>query len=412
MAIRFCLVLATALGALVAPAQAAFPGGNGQIVFHRTNDAGSSDLFVADPDGSNPVNLTQTPDLAYNDFEAAWSADGTRLAFVSASGIWTMDGDGSFAGPLTLGYAPSWSADGSKIYYERPEIFYPSQGKFEIYGMNADGTGQVSLTRDFGGEDPVASPRGDRIAFAHGSGRIHTMNLDGTDIRPVSSQDAFHPEWSPDGSQIVYARWRCCGTPVDLWIVNADGSGERRLTDTPGAELSAVFSPDGEHILFQRPGDPVGDEVWIMNADGSGERRLIEDARQPDWQPLPNRAPACSGVTAAPGQIAKHNRTFVTVALSGASDPDGDPVSISIAGVTQDEPLTNGVDARAGATPDSVRLRAERDNRGDGRVYRIAFEATDANGGSCTGTATVGVPRRNHAPAVDSAPPSFDSFGP
>jgi hypothetical protein len=60
---------------------------------------------------------------------------------------------------------------------------------------------------------------------------------------------------------------------------------------------------------------------------------------------------------------------------------------------------------------DAVRLRAERDNRGDGRVYRISFEAGDGNGGSCEGTATVGVPRRKNGPAIDSAPPSYDSFG-
>ena len=60
-----------------------------------------------------------------------------------------------------------------------------------------------------------------------------------------------------------------------------------------------------------------------------------------------------------------------------------------------------------------VRLRADaRDSGGDGRVYRIAFRATDGNGGECAGVAQVTVPRHRHRPAVDSAPPSYDSLAP
>ena len=58
---------------------------------------------------------------------------------------------------------------------------------------------------------------------------------------------------------------------------------------------------------------------------------------------------------------------------------------------------------------DVLRVRAERSPRGDGRVYRIAVTATDSHGASCTGTATVGVPRHRNRAAVDSAPPSYDS---
>jgi hypothetical protein len=82
--------------------------------------------------------------------------------------------------------------------------------------------------------------------------------------------------------------------------------------------------------------------------------------------------------------------------------------------VTQDEPVVGSGD---NTSPDAVdqgggqlRVRAERNPHGDGRVYRIAFKASDGRGGSCSGTATVSVPRKKRKAAVDSAPPSYDSL--
>ena len=123
--------------------------------------------------------------------------------------------------------------------------------------------------------------------------------------------------------------------------------------------------------------------------------------------------PDCSGVGASPNVLshAGGGRRFVLVTLSGASDPDLDPVSLTVTGVTQDEPLGDTTpDAATGSAADQVLLRAERDRQGDGRVYRIAFSASDGQGGSCTGTATVSVPLRKGVPAVDSGG-SYDSFG-
>jgi hypothetical protein len=135
----------------------------------------------------------------------------------------------------------------------------------------------------------------------------------------------------------------------------------------------------------------------------------------PDWQPIPNQPPDCSGVAPSRPVLTTANRKLMPVTLDGATDPDGDPTTLAIDGVTQDEPVTGRGDS---TSPDAIdegdgelRVRAERDPRGDGRVYRIAFTVFDDHGGSCSGTATVSVPRKRHKPAVDSAPPSYDSFG-
>jgi hypothetical protein len=133
--------------------------------------------------------------------------------------------------------------------------------------------------------------------------------------------------------------------------------------------------------------------------------------------PPTNRPPDCSTVTANPSTLWPPNHTFRLVTLSGGTDPDGDAVTLTITGVTQDEPV-NGAgdgntspDAQAGAQANTVRLRAERSGTGDGRVYRISFTGSDSQGGTCTGTVTVGVPHDQGAGSapVDSAPPSFPS---
>ena len=105
------------------------------------------------------------------------------------------------------------------------------------------------------------------------------------------------------------------------------------------------------------------------------------------------------------------------VTLAGATDVDGDPVTLRITGVTQDEPLRRqgrgdrAPDARwVAGYPNRVKLRAERKGTGNGRVYRIAFTVSDGRGGTCTGLVRVEVRHRRHRAAVDSGR-SFNSFG-
>ena len=135
--------------------------------------------------------------------------------------------------------------------------------------------------------------------------------------------------------------------------------------------------------------------------------------------PPVNEPPDCSTVTASPNTLWPPNHKFVLVTIGGATDPEGGSVTLTITGVTQDEPL-NGTgdgdtspDADTGPASNKVFLRAERAGDRDGRVYRIAFTAADGDGGTCSGTVKVGVPHDQSGPAaVDSAPPSVNSFGP
>jgi hypothetical protein len=125
-----------------------------------------------------------------------------------------------------------------------------------------------------------------------------------------------------------------------------------------------------------------------------------------------NTPPDCSGVHASLSTL-NNTGKFIKVTLSGATDADGDALTYSIIGVTQDEkvvgpPGTTSPDAMRATSSDSVLLRAERDPMGDGRIYTISYSVSDGED-SCTDTTTVAVPRKKGEKAVLS-PASYDSF--
>ncbi|WDF35275.1 VWA domain-containing protein (plasmid) [Arthrobacter agilis] len=158
-------------------------------------------------------------------------------------------------------------------------------------------------------------------------------------------------------------------------------------------------------------GDHVFDIVALADGGDIGHQSLTITV------PPRNTAPVCTAVTATPTSIWPPNHKLVNISLAGVTDPDGDPVKLTVTGVTQDEPLNGPGDGDA--SPDAVistdgsslQVRAERSGTGDGRVYTIAFTGTDTNGGTCSGTTTVGVPLdQRGAAAVDSGT-SYNSLG-
>ena len=110
-----------------------------------------------------------------------------------------------------------------------------------------------------------------------------------------------------------------------------------------------------------------------------------------------NAAPDCAGAEASPGTLWPPSHKLRSVGVT-VTDPDGDPVTVTITSVKQDEPLNGrgdgntSPDAALASTTGEVLLRAERSGIADGRVYGIQFRASDGQGGSCTGTVFAGVP--------------------
>nr|MDP8943006.1 DUF5050 domain-containing protein [Actinomycetota bacterium] len=170
---------------------------------------------------------------------------------------------------------------------------------FEIYAMNADGTGETRLTNnDVHDLSAAWSPRGDKIVFSRGhtsATDIYVMNADGTGAMRLTS-DSFNeddPAWSRDGQKIVFQRSGVrSGTGfAEIVVINADGSGETKLADNG---FQPAWSPDGEKIAFIMgcigcaPDGRTGSHINVMNADGTGRTRLTAgDARDeyPTWSP-------------------------------------------------------------------------------------------------------------------------------
>ena len=442
--VRGALILSAVLLWLagMVPAHAAFPGENGKIAFLRDFDSRNLQVFTMDPDGSALTSIRPTVGKT-----PSWSADGKRIVFqgcpnvhLPSCGIWVMDGDGGNAVQLTstrfdavAGTGPSWSPDGRQLAFTRGDhTVGDSAYGGDIHVMNSDGTGIRNITNHAAeDQDPAWSPDGELIAFRSDRGgeeEIHVMRPDGTAVRRLTDATAggstfdASPDWSPDGSKVVFSRsGDFPGIDSELFTVTRDGSDVTRITFDPRLNGQPAWSPDGSKIvmssafLFElRP------DIEVIDADGSNHVRLTSGPERdvhPDWQPVPSRPPDCSSVRASPEVLLPANRTFRAVTVSGGSDPDGDLVTLSVDRVTQDEPVTaNGdptsPDARLGPASDTVSLRAERNPRGDGRVYRIAFTISDGRGESCSGEVSAFVPRHPKEPAVDSSPPSYDSLAP
>ncbi len=246
-------------------------------------------IFLISADGSNPIQLTS----GNKDAWPAWSPDGAKIAFGSWREqnnyeIYVMNADGTGVTRLTSDpasdYTPFWSPDGTKIAFASDR-----DGNFEIYVMNADGTGVVRLTND-GRFDlgPAWSPDGLKIAFTSfrsGQPEVYVMNANGTGLVPLTDNLGFDPAWSPDGTRIAFGSTRN-GT-VEIYVMNADGSGVTKLTSNDAIEDGPAWSPNGTKIAFRSDRDG-NSEIYSMNADGTAQTRLtnspVFDAF-PRWRP-------------------------------------------------------------------------------------------------------------------------------
>jgi Tol biopolymer transport system component len=331
---RMTLVAAglAALAALAAaPAHATFPGENGRLVFQRPIGE-QSDLFTIKPSGKALHRRTRT--RLFED-RAEWSADGRHLAFAgsnrsgSREEIWTMSASGRQRRALTsfrsISAAPTWSPDGRIGFFTLSDFPPPASDDdppppAEIHSMAADGTDDQRLTNDDEIQtDPTWSPDGSSIAYIHWCEvpgeegafdlALYVMNRDGTGQRPLLDCSAkrfiSNANWSPDGRRLVFevatARpsGRSSGRQSDIAVINADGTGLRRLTRTAALETHPVWSPDGRRIAFTsdrhaRRGrlEPLGPafELYTMRADGRDVRRITRNRvpdLHPNWQPIP-----------------------------------------------------------------------------------------------------------------------------
>ena len=186
---------------------------------------------------------------------------------------------------------------------------------YDISVANADGSGTRRITDNprYDAEGTL-SPDGKTIVFTSlrdGDLDIYTMHVDGTNLKRLTRTLGYDggPFFSPDGKQIVYRAWHAQTaadsgeytsllaqnlvrpTRMEIWVMNADGSNQRQVTNLGGANFAPYFHPDGHRILFasnhKNPRSRNFD-LYLVNADGTGLEQVTTNT---DFDAFPMFSP-------------------------------------------------------------------------------------------------------------------------
>jgi hypothetical protein len=283
--------------------------------------------------------------------------------------------------PVTLDGTGSYDPDGEPIAFAWTQVGGPAV-------VLADGdTAQPSFTA------PLVGRAGDVFTFrlvvtdglveGEDTMTVFVENVNQppvADAGPDQTENELAPvtldgsgSSDPDGDPLTYEWTQVSGTPVTL----SDAA-----TAMPGFTAPDV-EPGGERLVFRLV---VTDDLGAASAAAEVTVHVLNV----------NDPPACQLARPHPAVLWPPDHKLVPIAIAGVTDPDGDPVTFTIRGVTQDEPV-NGL-GDGDTAPDvvvqggRVLVRRERAGGGNGRVYMIQFTAADGQGGACEGTIAVGVP--------------------
>lgn len=277
--------------------------GQGEIVFVRGDKAGAA-ICTMKPDGSAIVPVFRKRVSLYS---PQWNRERSRIIYSSDQDsrrrsslrnvtfdIYSMKRNGSQTKRLTkwpgLALGPSYAPNGRKIVFSAMKRVRGNRlSASHIYTMNADGSGIKQLTHGGENQSPAFTPDGRAIVFVRAFGRnreICRMNANGTGQKRLTNSPGTDqtPVVSPDGAKIAWVSKR--DGSYRIYSMNADGSRQKQLTRGRAPNFGPSFSPDGKRIVFSSLRDG-NQELYTMSAEGENVRRLTKtstDEFYPCWR--------------------------------------------------------------------------------------------------------------------------------
>lgn len=279
------------------------------IVFSSTRD-GNAEIYILDQNGAR--NLTNN---SASDGSPALSPDGQKIYFSSnRSGnyeIYSMNRDGSGITRLTTNSVTDVGPSvGSNLIVFGREV---TTGHPQIFTMKLDGTDQTNISNNsFNEGDPKLSPDGLKVVYASDRNavfgpnqylEVYSMNVDGTGVTRLTVNDNgidYHPAWSPDGSKIAFTSNRaanpktpgdpaCYDQALEIWVMNANGTGLRNLSDHCRGDVWPAWSPDGTEIVFASDRGSTTNfawDLWKIPSIGGTATRLTTTGKEstPVWR--------------------------------------------------------------------------------------------------------------------------------
>jgi hypothetical protein len=338
------VVVALFAAVLSTPAQAAFPGANGEIAF----EDGSGSLSTVLPDGSTrPLPVNAPGPLS----DPAYSADGAQLAFTNPDGLWVANADGSTPTQVaanTLGdaRAPAWEPNGERLVFVREDTYNGTCVTDRVAIVNVTPPREEHLlTGNLGcvNPEPSWSPDGLRIAYVANGTRTDVWIVPaptplgpdlpppagpvGTNVTRSTDADNGAPDWSPDGQMLVFTRTPS-EQPSSIYVMNADGSGARPVP--AGIPANPAWSPDGTLIAYD-DGEFIA--FATLTPPSPADPQPPTAGTRPAWRPTDSVPPAITLAVPPDGAQYEEGGTVASdYSCSDAPPPSGSGVVLACNG--------------------------------------------------------------------------------